>query len=127
MDPTQEQHQILCESQKKCEGDPSKTRVWERKHEPYMESSKSLRQKISETSEEHAHNFLHITVTYFGSCVKMCEDFIPNFGDKRTHCCIPTMHYFTLPFSQKTTWLSSPTHPTFSVSPIEDKTERPPF
>jgi hypothetical protein len=30
-------------------------------------------------------------------------------------------------FWLKTTWLSSPTHPTLYVSPIEDKTERPPF
>jgi hypothetical protein len=47
-------------------------------------------------------------------------------------CCIMTMHRLTLSFSpgnfwSKTTWLSFPTHPTFYVSLIEDKTERPPF
>jgi hypothetical protein len=30
--------------------------------------------------------------------LKMCEDFAPNFGDKRTGCCITT-HDLTLPFS----------------------------
>jgi hypothetical protein len=41
--------------------------------------------------------------------VKMCEDFTPNFGNKRTGCCITSTHHLTLPFSpgnffyQKTT------------------------
>jgi hypothetical protein len=26
---------------------------------------------------------LHIAVTFYGNCVKMCKDFAPNFGDKR--------------------------------------------
>jgi hypothetical protein len=48
----------------------------------------------------------------------MCEDFTPNFGNKRTGCCFMTTHLLTLPFSprnfwHKITWLSSPTHPTF--------------
>jgi hypothetical protein len=29
----------------------------------------------------------------------MCEDFAPNFGDKRTGCCVTTTHRLTLPFS----------------------------
>jgi hypothetical protein len=29
----------------------------------------------------------------------MCEDFAPNFGDKRTGCCITTTYHLTLPFS----------------------------
>jgi hypothetical protein len=54
---------------------------------------------------------------FYGNCVKMCEDFALNFGDKRTDCCIITTHCLILPFSpgnswQKATWLSSPTHPT---------------
>jgi hypothetical protein len=27
-------------------------------------------------------SILHTTVTVYGDCVKMCEDFPPNFGDK---------------------------------------------
>jgi hypothetical protein len=28
----------------------------------------------------------HTTVTFYGDCMKICEDFAPNFGDKRTGC-----------------------------------------
>jgi hypothetical protein len=31
--------------------------------------------------------------------MKICEDFVPNFGDKRTGCCITITHHLTLPFS----------------------------
>jgi hypothetical protein len=37
----------------------------------------------------------HTTVMFYGDCVKMCEDFTPNFSDKR----ITTTHHPTLPFS----------------------------
>jgi hypothetical protein len=35
---------------------------------------------------------------FCGECVKMCEDFIPNIGDKRTGSCITTTHHLTLFF-----------------------------
>jgi NAD-dependent dihydropyrimidine dehydrogenase PreA subunit len=38
---------------------------------------------------------------FYGDCVKICEDFALNFGDKRTGCCFTTAHPFTLPFSPK--------------------------
>jgi hypothetical protein len=41
----------------------------------------------------------HTTVTFYGNCVKIREDFPSNFGDKRTGCCITTTHRLTLPFS----------------------------
>jgi hypothetical protein len=68
----------------------------------------------------------HFSVTFYGDCVKMREDLTPNFGDKRTGCYITIAHlqtlsFFTREFLSKTTWLSSPTHLTFSVSPIEEK------
>jgi hypothetical protein len=40
----------------------------------------------------------HITVTFYGDCVKMCEDFARNFGDKRVGSCITTQ-CLTLPFA----------------------------
>jgi hypothetical protein len=40
----------------------------------------------------------HTTVTY-SDCLKMSEDFAPNFGDKRTGCCFKTTRRLTLPFS----------------------------
>jgi hypothetical protein len=63
----------------------------------------------------------HTTMTLYGDCVKMCKEFVPKFGDKRTGCCITKMQ---LPFSLgnfclKTAWLS-----TLSVFPIWDKTDR---
>jgi hypothetical protein len=43
-------------------------------------------------------SIVHTTVTFYGNCTKICKDFAPNFGDKRTGCCITTMHHLTLPF-----------------------------
>jgi hypothetical protein len=63
----------------------------------------------------------------------MCEDFFSNFGDKRIGCCITTTHRLTFPFStgtisdQKQDDCCLPPSLLFSVSTIEDKTERPPF
>jgi hypothetical protein len=47
----------------------------------------------------------HTTVTFYSSCVKMCKDFSPNFGNRRTGRCITTMHtsFFTRGFFSKTT------------------------
>jgi hypothetical protein len=39
-------------------------------------------------------------VTFHGACMKMCEDTSPNFSDKRTGCCIKTMHRLTLPLKK---------------------------
>jgi hypothetical protein len=35
---------------------------------------------------------------FYSDCVIMCEHFAPNFGDKRTGCCITTTHHLTLNF-----------------------------
>jgi hypothetical protein len=44
-------------------------------------------------------SILHTTVMLYGDCMKMCEDFAPNFADKITRCCITTIYNLTLPFS----------------------------
>jgi hypothetical protein len=66
-----------------------------------------------------------------GDCVKMCEDFALNFGDKRLGCCIMTPHCLTLPFSPGSFWPKDncrlPPTLLFSASTIEDKTDRLPF
>jgi hypothetical protein len=56
----------------------------------------------------------------------MCEDFVPNFGDKKTgllrHDNAPSHTSFSLGnFLPKTAWLSPPPRTLFFVSPIEDK------
>jgi hypothetical protein len=38
---------------------------------------------------------LDSTLKFYGGCVKMCEDFAPNFGDKITGCCITTTCRFS--------------------------------
>jgi hypothetical protein len=35
---------------------------------------------------------------FYGDCMKVCEDVAPNFGNKRTGCCIMTTHHLTLSF-----------------------------
>jgi hypothetical protein len=40
---------------------------------------------------------------FHGDWVKMCEEFALNFSDKRTGCCLMTMHYLTLSFSPDST------------------------
>jgi hypothetical protein len=43
----------------------------------------------------------HNALTFYGDCVKMCEDFTLCLGDKRTGCYITTTHHLTLPFSPR--------------------------
>jgi hypothetical protein len=52
----------------------------------------------------------------------MCQDFAPNFGNKRTGCCIMTMHHLTLPFLPEN-FVYQKQHE--CCCPIEEKTERP--
>jgi hypothetical protein len=82
----------------------------------------------------------HTTVTFYGDCVKMCDDFEPNFGDKITGCYITTMYRLAFPLSlENSDQKQHDCHPQpnllawfrplllFSVSLIKDKTERRPF
>jgi hypothetical protein len=61
----------------------------------------------------------------------MCEDFTPNFGDKRASYYVTTTHRPKLPFHQRIFDRNNMTvvrhSSNFSVSPIEDKTETPHF
>jgi hypothetical protein len=81
-----------------------------------------------------AVNSEHYCEKFYDDYMKMCEHFAPDFGDKRTGCCITTTHRPThtssLPgifFYQKQHDYLPPTTTLFSVSSIEDKIERPPF
>jgi hypothetical protein len=89
------------------------------------------------SSWQAAQSILHVTMTFYGDCMKMCEDFALNFGEKRIGCCITKTHisFFTRNFLPKNNMIVVPDQPyspdfascDFSVSPIEDKTRRPPF
>jgi hypothetical protein len=74
---------------------------------------------------------LNTTVTYHGDCVQICDDFAPNFGDKNWllhHDKAPSyISFLTKELLPNTTYLSSQPILPFPVSPIKDKTERPPF
>jgi hypothetical protein len=63
----------------------------------------------------------HTTVTFSDDCVKVCEDFAPNFRDKGTGCCSTTTHHLTLPFSPGNFWRKQhdcrPYPPYFSLFP----------
>jgi hypothetical protein len=37
---------------------------------------------IENSSWQAEQSVLHTTVMFYGHCVKMCEDFTPNFGNK---------------------------------------------
>jgi hypothetical protein len=41
----------------------------------------------------------HTSDKFYGDCVNVCEHFSPNFGNKRTGCCITTTDRLTLPLS----------------------------
>jgi hypothetical protein len=63
----------------------------------------------------------------------MCEDFAQNFGSKEMAVAsqqriVSHFHFHQgILFYQKIILLSFPIHPTLLRSPIEDKTEIPPF
>jgi hypothetical protein len=59
MDPTKEQHQMLCKSRKKCDGDPGndQTSVRGRKHEKSKLTETEKGETGEEQSQEHAHHF----------------------------------------------------------------------
>jgi hypothetical protein len=72
-----------------------------------------------------------VNSAYYCDVLRRLRENLPRFRPERWRqkidCCM-TATSLALPFSPrnflpKTTWLSSPTHPTFSVSPIEGKTE----
>jgi hypothetical protein len=58
---------------------------------------------------------------------QMCENFILNFGNKRTRCCNMTMQSHTRECMTKNNMTVILYPPYFPVSLIEDTTERPPF
>jgi hypothetical protein len=104
------------QSRQKCDdGDTVNdyTSVRGRRLEPYMESPKSPRPKMGRYVKSKVKSMLiisfdikgmfkknsfwqakqsipHTTVTFVCDCVKMGDDFVPNFGDKRTECCLTT-------------------------------------
>jgi hypothetical protein len=40
----------------------------------------------SNSSWQAKQSFAHTTVAFYSTCMKMCDDFYPNVGDKRTGC-----------------------------------------
>jgi hypothetical protein len=155
MDPTKE-HQILCNSRKKCDRDPGndQTSGRGRKRETYTESPNSPRLKQARQvkikvkrllilffdAKEIGHEefFLAgqiVISAYYCDVLRrlceICKDFSPKFGDISTGCCFTTTPSGTFFFTGEVLTKNSMiviSHPIlFSVSSIGDKTERPPF
>jgi hypothetical protein len=136
--PTASVNKSLCKSQKQCDGTLAIIR------QVFGENSMSRTQSPSSSKPENARqlkskvkSMLIISFDFKGvvykAFVQACQTFntayyCDFFGAKRTGCCITTTHRLTLPFHQgyffflpKTTWLSSPTHPTFLFSRLKVK------
>jgi hypothetical protein len=98
---------------------PKRCDRWRAKSRANSSFSLTSRGLFTRDSSWHAKQSIpHTTVTFYGDWVTMWEAVAPNFGNKRTGCCIITTHRITISFLlgnllPKTTWLSSPTHPTF--------------
>jgi hypothetical protein len=114
----------------KCDRDPGNiyTSVRRRKYEPYIESPNSPRLKKARQVKSKVvsacslfslisrglstknsfwqarQSIPHTTVTFYGDCMKIGEDFAPNFGIKRTGYFITTMHHLILSFSPGNLW-----------------------
>jgi hypothetical protein len=133
---------MLCKSLKKR--NPA---ICGRKHKPYKGSSNSARPKkeiqvktkfksmliisfdiidiTKNLSSQAKQSILNTTVTFYGDCVKMCEDFAPNIGDKTIGCCITTKHhtsFFTKNFLPKKQHVCCPSSTLLFSFPTEDKT-----
>jgi hypothetical protein len=76
-----------------------------------------------ESSWKASQSVVHTTVTIYGDCIKIR----PELWQQKNCSSIMTTHHLALPFHQgiltKINMTVVPTHPQFSVSPIE----RPPF
>jgi hypothetical protein len=75
---------------------------WENPNSPRACSSFSLTSRglfTNNSSWQAKQSIPHTTLMFYGDCVKMFEDFAPNFEDKRTGCCIMTTHHLMPPFS----------------------------
>jgi hypothetical protein len=72
MDPTKEQHNILCKSREKCDGDfgNNRTSVWGKKHEPFTESPNSPRLKKARQVKSKVKSMLIIFFDIKGIVLK---------------------------------------------------------
>jgi hypothetical protein len=107
MNPTKEQHKMLFRSQKKSSR-------WKSPNLLRLIRARQIKSKVKSMliiffdNEGIVHkecvlagqtSVPHTTVTFYDHCMKMCKDFTPNFGGRRTGCCIMTTHHLALPFS----------------------------
>jgi hypothetical protein len=53
------------------------------------------------SSWQAKQSILHTTMTFYGVCMKMCEDLALNSGNKRTGCYIMTTHSHTSFFTRE--------------------------
>jgi hypothetical protein len=61
----------------------------------------STRQMLTKNMSWLANQSISHTLTFYGDCAEVCQDFTLDFSDIRNGCCITTMHRLTLPFHQR--------------------------
>jgi hypothetical protein len=80
---------------------------WDQKRQDREEQSQKHAQHVlwhqrdcsqKNSSWQVKQSIWHITVAFYGDCVKICKDFAQNFDGKRNGCCIMTMHHHILLF-----------------------------
>jgi hypothetical protein len=77
---------------------------WKSPNKPRLKKARQVTSRwfITENSSWHAsQSVMHTTVTFYGNCMKMCESFAPNFGNKGIDCYLMTTHHLTHPFSPR--------------------------
>jgi hypothetical protein len=115
-----------------AQGTPKKARKVKRKSRACSSFYFMSRGLFSNNSFWHAKQSIsHTTVTFYGDYVKICEDFAPNFGDKKLAVASrqrTDSHFlFHQGYSDEKQNDCRPPSTLLSVSQIENKTERLPF
>jgi hypothetical protein len=147
MDPTKDQHQIMCKSREKCNEDPgngyksvrgkSMSRTRKSPSSPRPKKARHVQSKVKSmliiifdikrtVHKEFVLAGQTVNSTYCDILRRLRENVRKNWLLHQDNAPIHTS-FFIGEFLTKNNMTVIPHSPYFSVSPIKDKTERPPF